>query len=106
MPAFNKAEIIESLGDSYVINCGFCGGHGFVPDCMDDWKITAWSGSQCPVCDGKGVLRVESPDIPVYHLSCRGTGHLGEDEPDLLQKCTTCHGVGVMSLSGQLKVIK
>jgi DnaJ-class molecular chaperone len=107
---FVRVAIIQTISpNSFMIRCNFCEGRGVQPGGMDysNWKITRWSeGSACPTCDGKGVLRVESPDIPVYDGICHGTGHRQTSSSNAYGRCEKCNGIGVRSLTGVLKVLK
>ena len=126
-------KIIQKLGPtSFVIKCAFCDGKGRRPETMarlgnmGKWVIAQWNQSEaCPVCDGKGSLRVESDDLLIVDSRCFGTGHEPDEftwDPVFVEKgfqnkdyylsrsavrlCDTCSGVGARSLTGSLKVIK
>jgi DnaJ-class molecular chaperone len=107
---FTQVTIIQTISPtSFMIRCNFCEGRGVKPNKMDysRWKVTDWyEGSACSICNGKGVLRVDSPDIPVYDGVCHGTGHGLTYNSTAGLRCDKCGGVGVRSLTGELKVLK
>jgi hypothetical protein len=105
-----QAELIQNLEDGVrVIVCGFCEHRGHKPTAMRGWEVQGWAPSAvCPICDGRGVLEVESPDHPVYDAYCNGTGHepdtsLDQGLPDV--PCHMCRGLGVRSLHGKLRLL-
>ncbi len=68
------------------IKCVFCKGKG-----IDPFKILS-SISICPICEGKGKVKVEEPYIDCAF--CHGTGVY----PHTRLNCTVCKGVGVVTL--------
>jgi hypothetical protein len=115
-----RVKFLERIGeDTFIIRCAFCEGKGRKPTKMGPdvpnkpgytypWRIRSWDGkAPCPMCGGKGVLWVKSPDIPIYDARCKGTGHEPDKDGDAsTDLCKTCMGTGVRSLTGRLKVLK
>ena len=70
-----SGDTVQQIGlNSYVVKCAFCEGRGLEPvDIRRDperddllLKVTRWSDiSPCRVCDGRGLLRIESDDLLV-----------------------------------------
>lgn len=125
----------KSIGqNAFVIKCAFCEGSAFQPIDMERTepdklflKVKSWSSTEpCKICDGKGILRVESNDLLVACPICRNSGHdpkvgdtIGstfktlrsnhshEKTVELSGKpCPKCAGIGARSLSGVIKVIR
>ena len=69
----------EEPPDLQEVDCGYCSGRGSLPGTI-----------KCPVCWGKGRVRVKAP----YEKCdlCRGTGHV----PGLALTCRKCRGKGWM----------
>ena len=67
-------------GEIAEVRCSFCSGTG-----KDPFGIMSWM-SNCPVCLGKGVVRVKAPYRPCPH--CRGTGAVKTFT------CGVCRGTG------------
>jgi len=119
-----RVTIIEKLGpDSYIIPCAYCEGKGREPGDMGadvpnkkgyfyPSRVYSWYVSSCPICDGKGVLRIKTQDIPIKDARCEGTGkdpscwRQYESHHPSARKCTTCNGIGARSLTGKLEVLK
>ncbi len=101
-----QVAIIQTTApNSHVVQCGYCGGTGRKPLRTDaECQVTDWSTLTCELCKGKGVLRIECQDIPVYHAYCRGTGRSASDSFPV-SRCSECRGVGIQSLTGTLKVL-
>lgn len=74
--------------------------------------------SKCPVCQGKGLVKVNPPAVtcaycrgagespPNSHITCpacRGKGVISVKEP--LERCDTCRGLGRVG-GGQLPCVK
>lgn len=71
-----------------IYDCAFCKGTGERP-----------AGSKCPVCKGKGTVRVRPP--AVVCAFCKGTG---EDKPRSAVTCSACRGKGVVSVQEPIKI--
>jgi len=67
------------------IKCAFCKGKG-----IDPFRILS-SISICPICEGKGKVKVEEPYIGCAF--CHGTGVY----PHTRLSCTVCMGTGVVT---------
>lgn len=65
------------------MRCAFCGGSGKDPFCIMSCL------SDCPVCIGKGVVKVQAPYV--YCAHCQGSGAIKK------LTCTVCHGKGVVA---------
>ncbi len=120
---FSQVLIIHTVGPrSYIIRCNYCQGQGKEPAKIEikenEWIILDWarrvSELQCPICEGKGALRIECDDVIVPDAYCQATGH-GPQLPSLvhalgkystLDKCSFCQGLGVRSITGQVRLIK
>jgi hypothetical protein len=89
----------------YAITCGYCRGEGRNPLATSDWKVIEYSTGVCDICKGKGTLRVETSDAIIIHGACRGTGLYQDSARYNPGFCPGCHGLGVCSLSGELKII-
>ncbi|MBN1262361.1 MAG: hypothetical protein JXB35_16900 [Anaerolineae bacterium] len=102
--------ILEALGNNvYRVRCAFCGGRGLKPYKMKGWEIETYHNQEvCPICDGKGVLKLQADDLLIPDARCQGTGH----EPYNAQQvyhdraCETCQGLGVRSLTGDVRVLR
>lgn len=98
-------EILSSyaqVGSSslHVLDCGFCDGKGYEPP-------TAYDNSDfspCRICNGKGVVAVETDSTILPCKVCEGTGRKWEDGYFFGDTCEGCGGVGYQSLIGELKV--
>lgn len=105
-------EIIRKLEDhNYIIRCAFCAGRGLIPSRVVNWKITYYSEKTCDLCEGKGHLRVKANDLLITDGRCNGTGleemnSLTGTSQGYTEKCSTCGGLGIRPLSGELVVIK
>jgi DnaJ-class molecular chaperone len=73
------------------VPCAFCHGTG-----TDPFGIMSW-GSQCCVCDGKGVTQVRGLQESCAH--CRGSGAIKTFT------CTVCGGKGLMPLRARDAVV-
>lgn len=130
-----KAIDAKQIGqNAFVIRCAFCEGRAFQPIDMERTgpdnlflKVNSWSSTEpCKICDGKGILRVESNDLMVACPICRSSGHdptVGANLNSKIYKtigqssnydskkesgkpCPKCAGIGARSLSGVIKVIR
>lgn len=61
---------------SFVIKCRGCEGIGrrMRRVFQDTWQGAEWESEACPICQGKGALRLESDDIPTNCGPCHGIG--------------------------------
>ena len=109
MVEITKVQIIETVAEhTYVVGCSYCKGRGLAVLSMHKWEISSYQAQDsCPVCRGKGVLKIKSDDILVQDSRCCGTGHQPASNfttsPD--QICDTCDGLGAQSLSGKCKLL-
>jgi DnaJ-class molecular chaperone len=106
-------------GETAQVRCSFYRGTG-----KDPFGIMSWM-SNCPICLGKGVVRVKAPYRPCPHCRgtgaiktftctvCRGTGYVprpagptlvcpecggtGDDMGDPAMACMTCRGLGLVA---------
>jgi len=102
-----RVTFIQVIGNkSFVISCRYCDGNGRQPGQMlGDGKVVNWRDRACEVCSGKGMLRVESDDIPTNCGPCFGHGRRRGSNFGA-EKCRTCSGVGVLSVTGDIKVLR
>jgi len=70
-----------------IYDCAFCKGAGEGPP-----------GSKCPVCKGKGKVRVKPP--AVVCAFCNGRG---KDKPRTALTCSVCRGKGLVSVQEPIK---
>ena len=77
----------ELLRDKFY-TCGFCKGEGMHPE-----------GSKCPVCKGRGWVRVNPPAVKCAFCN----GH-GSEKPRSLVSCLVCKGKGVVSVKEPVEV--
>lgn len=71
-----------------IYDCAFCKGTGERP-----------AGSKCPVCKGKGTVRVKPPAVTC--ALCKGRG---EEQPRSALTCSACRGKGVVSVQEPIKI--
>jgi hypothetical protein len=99
----------------FITSCRYCEGTGKEPDCLaEDLSVLRWLPSPCTVCRGLGVLRLASPELPITHALCKGTGreimrlnlidqsHLPEEWrvcSTVCSPCTWCQGLGMLEIS-------
>jgi hypothetical protein len=93
-------EFVQVIdGQSFVIRCRACEATGLAPvGVNDDLSVTRFLTRPCEVCEGKRMLRLTSPDIPLNCGPCRGTGR----RPGAPGPCSACGGFGVVSLTGTI----
>lgn len=119
---YSSVEIViiqQIAPKSYAIRCPRCQGNGKRPLGGEQNKaglisVTAWT-AVCPICTGKGAIRVVTDDVPIPCAICKGQGFKAEKTSRFSQlrssyylyyDCDSCHGVGAQSLSGNLTVVK
>lgn len=93
--AGRKGEVLKKN----VYKCAFCNGAG----------TTSKKLTRCPVCLGKGTVRVKAPAVicafcgglgrsylnsALYCLICRGKGVVGIKPLEDIEICPTCKGMG------------
>jgi len=71
-----------------IYDCAFCKRTGERPP-----------GSKCPVCKGKGTVRVRPP--AVVCAFCKGRG---EEKPRSTLTCSACRGKGIVSVQEPIKI--
>lgn len=87
------------------IPCRYCDGGGREPRLIDieTRAVTEfYQTKECPVCSGRGMLRVSFPDTPTNCGPCRGTGRIPFSGSIVSQQCYTCRGIGLLSLTGSV----
>jgi hypothetical protein len=105
-------EFIQVIdGQSFVIRCRYCNATGRRPRFMnpDDLEVTEFSDIRCDVCNGKGMLRLKSPDIPVNCGPCQGTGRMKSFLSSTMWSsitCSYCRGFGILALTGSVERIR
>jgi hypothetical protein len=98
---------------TFLMSCRPCNGTGKqFWHLLSDLRVWDWTGSNCEVCQGRGIARFESPDVPVSHAPCHGTGRrryrprqtdqYQGDVVALSSYCHDCRGFGIVSLSGEI----
>lgn len=85
----------ESIAE---VPCRHCDGEGRSPSETDkeSLKVIKFGDYPCPVCNGRGILRLKFPDTPTNCGPCRGTGRTKYG------KCSHCRGYGMLSLTGSV----
>lgn len=122
--ATSKVIFVQVIDDkSFVIACRCCEGTGRCPRKMaETGRVVVWANQYpCKICAGKGMLRLESDDIPTNCGPCFGSGrtmNLSADRYDpsgekYVHKgpvgyvndnpCHLCDGLGVRSLTGKIR---
>jgi len=81
-----KREILKGE----IFECGFCNGSGTLPGSK---------GIKCPVCKGKGIVRVQPPAIACAY--CNGSGRVS---PRTNITCTVCKGKGAVTIQEPFEV--
>ena len=112
---FDPHAVIQNIGpNQYIVRCGYCDLTGRQPATMEPdeggsyLKFGTWTNDPCPICDGKGRLKVETDDIPIVDRRCKGTGHQPTTSPrsaDNNLPCSTCQGLGVRALAGTMTIL-
>jgi len=91
-----RITIIERITDNRVIvKCAHCKGTG----------IKTYTETPCPVCNGKGVLLLETDgELPLVVCAfCKGTGI----KPTYSEtSCPQCHGSGAQPIVGRTRIVK
>ncbi len=77
----------ELLRDKFY-TCGFCKGEGMHPE-----------GAKCPVCKGRGFVRVNPPAVKCAFCNGHGT-----EKPRSLVSCLVCKGKGVAPVKEPVEV--
>ena len=77
----------ELLRDKFY-TCGFCNGEGMKPE-----------GAKCPVCKGKGWVKVNPPAAKCAFCNGRGS-----EKPRSLVTCTVCKGKGMVSVKEPVEI--
>jgi hypothetical protein len=109
-------EFVQVIdGQSFVIRCRFCDASGRKPFNIDknDRSIIDFYPTSCPICEGKGMIRLKSPDIPCNCGPCQGTGREPRPRHDHLpssdkyqqfgaKECGICKGYGILSVTGHV----
>lgn len=97
-------EFIQVIdGQSFVVRCRYCGGTGRDPTGIaNDLSVTLFLDRPCDRCQGKGMLRLASPDIPINCGPCHGTGRSAGSP----HHCSSCTGFGVVSLTGTIERVQ
>jgi DnaJ-class molecular chaperone len=105
-----KVEILQVIErNNYIIQCGYCKGRGLKTFRMDGYEIDSYyDEKKCPVCGGKGILKIYSDDILIVDSYCKGTGHQPFSDSNAYDEkiCNNCEGSGVQSLSGKCKIVR
>lgn len=84
-----KAEVEVEWAE---VKCAFCDGTG-----KDPFGVMSHL-STCPVCGGKGTVRVREPYVPCR--ACNGTGI----QPFTRLTCLACGGKGVISVAEETEI--
>lgn len=100
---------------TFLMSCRPCEGTGKrFWHLLSDLSVWTWhrGDRKCDVCEGRGVVRFESPDVPIEHGACHGTGRMRlESSPAAIAYgypkiystwCRGCYGYGILSLSGKI----
>lgn len=102
--------VIAKIGDNaFAVKCSYCAGRGTKITEFNGWTPAKWGASSCDVCGGKGVIRIDVDDLPFYCALCKGTGHSRDgnyDRANTNSTCPTCQKLGIVSLSGKVRIIK
>ena len=104
-----SVEILETLKkdfvgdrDQYVLRCAFCGGSGhsmmWIRNQQGQEGFIS-TGDMCPVCNGRGLVKVWSYEVILVHTYCQGTGR---NQKNKSQQCPGCSGYGMVGLTGRL----
>lgn len=99
--------ILEDLGNNkYILECAYCKGTGQRSrdhDGRAPWVI-------CPVCNGRGKTLIElNGSLPFGRCAyCNGTGQRSRDQDGRAPwvVCQACHGVGVLPITGEIKILR
>jgi len=85
-------ELSSGAGNA-VLECGLCRGTGADP---------LIGVGRCPVCGGKGTIRVKEPYVQCGY--CKGGGiHRDRRGFPRRMTCSVCSGKGVVSVTGETK---
>ncbi len=88
--------------------CRCCDGRGLFPRHVDAHTlvITEYHDWTCPICQARGVMRLQFPDVSVNCGPCQGTGRRYKKvyTNSTCEKCETCGGFGLLSMTGVVKL--
>lgn len=119
--SYTEVTFIQIIDNrSFVLKCRYCGGRGMNVESILALgrEIAYWNDDNpCPICKGKTALRLISDDIPMACGQCTGTGRdraiymraaTEEDRMRVIpvKKCGLCDGLGVLSLTGAIKILR
>jgi len=88
------------------VDCAYCKGDGREPASGGKLWQHYYISEKCSVCKGRRMVLIATNDLLVKCPLCSGTGH--EPTKDgwfVNQKCRECKGLGVIALTGSIRVL-
>jgi DnaJ-class molecular chaperone len=75
---YTKVTFIQVIAEkSFVVSCRPCNGSGHEPKRVHkSGRILRLSDDKCKTCNARGMLRIESDDIPTNCGVCNGSGRI------------------------------